>query len=161
MTTVLTNPFDEYKDTNKKTAAFVRDSMAGVMAIDADANRTPLKNYNVCDVAFVSGLWRIQRPLQHPITAVRDREFVLLNWLERHENNMFEYWNALNVGNNCYGKFVIPKTTVVVARYKTDTGIYWGYGDTIEQARAFLGIRLFDEYSDLIHSVACRGQLVK
>lgn len=31
------------------------------------------------------------------------------------------------------------------------------YGQTIEQARAFLGIKMYDEYQDLIHSAAFAG----
>ena len=45
-----------------------------------------------------------------------------------------------------------------VAKYTTDQGTYWSYGNTIEQARAFLGIKLYDEYMDLIHTHACKNQ---
>ena len=63
------------------------------------------------------------------------------------------------VGLNCYGRFIVGGPEVIVAKYDTDRGTYWSYGPTLEQARAFLGIKLYDEYMDLIHSVACKNKL--
>ena len=83
---------------------------------------------------------------------MRGKEFVLYDKLNRIENNKFEYYNAEIVANNCYGKYLFGTADYVVAKYDTDNGPLWSYGSTMEQARAFLGILLFDKHIDLIHS---------
>jgi len=76
---------------------------------------------------------------------------------------LFEYWTAKNVGYNCYGPFSLQGDgfDYIVAKYETDDGVYWGYGETIEKARAFLGLKLYDEYKHLINSVACKKKLAQ
>lgn len=111
----------------------------------------------------IAGVWRIQRNFPYKITHVRDKDFILLNKINRIENTLFEFWNAKSVGYNCYGPFVSKGDTYdyIVAKYETDNGTYWGYGHTLESARAFLGLKLYDEYKELINSVACRKKLAK
>lgn len=131
----------------------------GALAYSSDGKNRPLKDCDIRDVKYVSGMWRIQNKFEHPIQHVRDREFVLLEKINRTEKNMFEFYRARRVGQNCYGRFLVGGAEQIVAKYETDRQTYWSYGATIEQARAFLGIRLYDEYSDVIHSVACKNKL--
>lgn len=113
------------------------------------------------DVDLIAGLWRIQNKFNHKITRVRDKDVVLTNKLPHQESTNFEYWNAKLVGYNCYGPFILQgnKPDLIVARYDTDNGPLWGYGQTLESARAFLGLKLYDEYKDVIHSIACKNKL--
>lgn len=113
------------------------------------------------DVDLVGGLWRVQNKFNRKITRVRDKDVVLTNKLPHQESTNFEYWNAKLVGYNCYGPFILQgnKADLIVAKYDTDKGCLWGYGATIESARAFLGLKLYDEYKDVIHSIACQKKI--
>lgn len=145
----------------EKFRDYNRDRRAGVLAYKSDGTTVPLESVKLSNVEFVAGLWRVQNPFPHKIQEVRGTKFVLTERLPHIEKNLFEFYRASMVSENCYGPFITPGATHVVAKYITDHGAYWSYGNTIEQARAFLGIRLYDEYMDLIHSVACRNTLTR
>ena len=159
---MIRNKLSEHKTITEKERAYISASTKSntlVMAYTSDGAPIPLVNVDVSQVEFVSGTWCIQNTFPYKkIYQVRDREFVLCERLPRQENNHFEFHSALPVSWNCFGPFVIKdqRTQYVVAKYKTKQGTYWSYGRTIEEARAFLGIKLYDEYKDLIHSVACK-----
>ena len=115
------------------------------------------KKYKLIDlpferVDFIAGLWRVQRDFDEKIQIVRGKEFILLGKIDKQEKNLFEYYKAATVGNNCYGLYSNMDPDCVVAKYDTDNGPLWAYGATLEQARAFLGIALFDKHIDLIHA---------
>lgn len=131
----------------------------GALAHDSDGKTRPLQECDVHDVKFVAGLWRIQNKFNHPIQVVRGEEFVLMDKINRTEKNLFEFYNARMVGQNCYGRFLVGGGDLIVAKYETDNETFWAYGKTIEQARAFLGIRLYDKYQDLIHAAACKNKI--
>ena len=131
----------------------------GATAIDSDGKTRPLADCDINSVKYISGMWRVQNPFNYEIQVVRGEEFVLMEKLNRTEKNRFEFYRAQPIGKNCYGRFLVPKTTKIVAKYETDNHTYWSYGNSIEQARAFLGIRLYDEYQDLIHAHACKNKL--
>lgn len=139
----------------------------GAIARDADGNTRPLAQCRICDVRFVADLWRIQNKFEHKIQFVRDKEFVLLEKINRTESNLFEFWRARMVGRNCYGRYFVGGDNLaepsehdyVIAKYETDNKTFFAYGPTITEARAFLGIRLYDEYQELIHSVACKNKI--
>ena len=145
-----------------KIGAFCSD-VYKVKAVDEAGNQITLgeKGAEFENVDFVAGLWRIQTKFPHKITCVRDKDVVLMNKLPRQESTNFEYWQAKVVGYNCYGPFVLQGSTadLVVAKYDTDNGPLWGYGATIEAARAFLGLKLYDIYKDDIHRIACKNKL--
>ena len=104
------------------------------------------------DVEFIAGLWRVQNKNEYEITHVRDQDFILCDKLPHQERTKFDFYSAARpiwTG----GGLVKGDSIYVVARYETPRGIYWGYGNTIAEARAYLGIKLYDEYQDLIHSV--------
>ena len=160
------SPKDGHKLTLDEATAFfivefLKDMDNGCFAVDEKHKKIPLgeegaEHYNVDKVG---GKWCIQRSLPHKITHVRDRDFVLMKKLDRQENTLFEFYSAKLVGYNCYGAFVIENSGAdyIVAQYKTDKEIYWGYGKTIETARAYLGIKLYDEFKDVIHAIACKN----
>ena len=162
------SPKDGHKLTWDQATAFfittfLHDLNKGVYAVDKNLNKIKLgeegaDHYNVDKVA---GVWRIQNKFPHKITRVRDQDMVLTKKLNRVENNLFEFWGAKKVSYNCYGPFIIDdsKTDYVVARYETDQETYWGYGKTIEDARAYLGIKLYDEYKDVINAIACKNKM--
>lgn len=147
---------DVVLEEHSKELLYKMHCQRGAMAIDSVGAKRPLSECNINDVKLCAGLWRIQNKFEHNIQLVRGKEFVLLEKLNRTEKNKFEFYRAAVVGNNCYGRFLVPGNQGVVAKYETDKQTYWAYGPTIEQARAFLGIRLYDEYQDLIDSVVCR-----
>lgn len=134
-----------------------------VKAITVDGHEITLgeKGAKLEDVDFVAGLWRVQKKFPHKITRVRDKDVVLTNKLSHQESTNFEYWDAKLVGYNCYGPFVLQgkDANLIVAKYDTDDGCIWGYGSTIESARAFLGVKLYDTYKDIIHLIACKNKL--
>ncbi|MBQ8256244.1 MAG: hypothetical protein IJY99_04770 [Alphaproteobacteria bacterium] len=154
---MIQNKLSEYKTFTEKENAYYRactNSANHVMAYYPDGSKTPLSNIDVSRVEYIGGLWRVQVSFPYKIQHVRNRDFVLSERLPRQEKNHFEFYRAQMVGYNCYGPFLIPNASRIVAKYDTNRGTFWAYGDTIEQARAFLGIKLYEEYQDLIHSVS-------
>lgn len=149
------NKFAEYKTAKEKTNAYVRDCGAGALAYKSDNTTVPLRSVQMSNVEFVAGLWRVQDTFDRPIQRVRDIDVVLGEKLPHTERIPFEYYRAYRLGENCYGKYVSSRPDMIVAKYTTNDGTFWGYGPTIEAARAFLGIKLYDHYSDLIHAHAC------
>ena len=130
-----------------KIGAFCRD-VFHAKAITSTGRRILLgeKGAKLNNVDFVAGLWRVQRKFKHKIVRVRDVDMVLLNKIEHTESTNFEYWTAKLVGYNCYGPFTSsdPRPDYIVARCDTDKGVRWGYGKTLEEARAFLGLKIWD-----------------
>ena len=156
------NKLATHKTVAEKERAYniaISDGTHRAMAYSRDGTIAPLVNFPASDVEFIGGLWRVQTPFSHKIQNVRDKQFVLDTQLPHREKNHFEFYSAWLVSENCYGKFIVDGAKYIVAKYTTDNGTYWSYGTTIEQARAFLGIKLYDEYMDLIHAHACKNQL--
>lgn len=157
----MQNKHTEHKTISEKQRAYnaaVADSVKLVLAHTSSGKTLPLADVDVSRVEFVAGLWRVQDEFPYQIQMVRDLPFVLGARLPLNERNHFEFYHARRVCENCYGKYLVPGSEKIVAKYTTDKGTYWAYGDTVEQARAFLGIKLYDEYMELIHSVACKNQ---
>lgn len=154
------NPYDEYKNTRIKSSAWTRACRNGTMALDCNNKWHPVSDFDIGSLAFVAGVWRVQDKFPHEITRVRDQDMVLIKKLNRVENTLFEFWSAKVVGYNCYGPFIIDcsQTDYIVAKYDTDYGTRWGYGRTIEDARAYLGIKMYDEYKDVINAIACKNK---
>ncbi len=144
--------FDKVRDFN---AARSR----GDVAYFSNGNTVSLNAVSLHDVEFIGGLWRFQDKFPYKIQDVRGESFVLLERLPRIEKNHFEFYRAQRVSQNCYGYYLVGGPSQIVAKYATDQETYWAYGNSIEQARAFLGIKLYDEYMDLIHQHACKKRL--
>lgn len=142
---------------------FLHDMEKGVYAFDRNLNKIKLGDLGAehDKVDKIGGCWRIQNQFPYKITRIRDKDMVLMKKLNRVENTLFEFWEAKLVGYNCYGPFVFENNEVdyIVAKYETDNATYWGYGKTLESARAYLGIKIYDEYKDIIHAVACKNKM--
>lgn len=166
---MITNPLAEYYNEKKsksenvaaKRVAYNAALDSNAYAIDETFNKIPLgapgAEFN--DVELVGGVWRIQRAFDKKITNVRDRQFVLLDKLPHVERTLFEFYRASHIGINCYGPFCSGIADYIVAKYETDNGTYWSYGRSVEEARAFMGIKMYDEYMYLINSVARANSL--
>ena len=144
-----------------KRVAYNRALDDGVVAYVGFKQAVPLGSpgaeFN--DVEFISGLWRVQKKFSYKITQVRDRQFVLVKKLPRAEKNKFEYYTAAAAvwsGTGCSAD--VAKPGWIVAKYETPNGVFMAYGQTIEQARAFLAISIYDEYQYLIHDAAFEKQ---
>lgn len=159
-----TNPLDEYKHTREKAAALRKACDNNEYAVDSDGNKRLVKDLYHHDLekfAFVAGLWRIQDDFPYEITRVRGKDMVLTEKINHQEKTLFEFYRGKLLNYNCYGPFVINDNQhdYIVAKYVTDKETYWAYGETIEQARAFMGIKMYDEYKDVINVIACKKKL--
>ena len=138
-----------------KIATFCKDAYK-TKAVTANGRKITLgkRGAKLGNVDFVAGLWRVQKKFPYEITHVRDKDMVLIKKLDYNESTNFEYWTAKLVGYNCYGPFINQGTrdNFIVSRCITDKGEFWGYGTTIESARAFLGLKIWDELRDVIHA---------
>ncbi len=147
----------EILDMIKSTGNYRTDCKNQIGAYCEDGTRVLLNGVERTRVKFVAGLWRVQRQYarHYKIIDVRDKKFILGKKLDIHEKNLFEYYNAAVVNSNCYG--ILPaEFDYIVAKYDTKDGALMSYGTTVEQARAFLGIALFDKYNSAVHNVARR-----
>jgi hypothetical protein len=157
----IANPLSEFKTVADKRAAYNAAMDCREYAMDQDYNKILLGNSGAefNNVEFIGGIWRIQTKFDFEITPVRDRQFVLLSKLPHQERTLFEFYRASHVAFNCYGPFCSCVADYVVAKYETDNETYWSYGRSVEEARAFLGIKMYDEYMYLINSVARQNML--
>lgn len=153
---MLKNKLAVHKTTKEKLTSYQKSVANNELAYKSDGTSVPLATCRPGDVEFIGGLWRVQNNFPYKIQEVRGTEFVLHERMPNKEKNLFEFFRASQVCCNCYGYFMVPASNRIVAKYTTDNQTYWSYGNSIEQARAFLGIRLYDEHMDLIHSVACK-----
>ena len=80
-----------------------------IMAHRSDGTTIPLADVNISDVEFIAGLWRVQDSFPYKIQNVRDKSFVLHEKLDYQEKNLFEFYRASIVTQNCYGYFMSPK----------------------------------------------------
>ena len=162
----VTNTLAEYYDKNKtkseniaaKRLAYNRALDTNAYAVDSDLNKilvgSPGAEFN--DVELIGGMWRVQNKFGYKITCVRKKDFVITDKLPHTEHTNFEFYRAFSVCNNCYGRYIFSTPDYIVAKFETARGTYWAYGLTIDQARAYLGIKLCDEYQDIINAEICR-----
>ncbi len=150
-----------YTNVEEKRIAFELGVEDGMVAYTGFQKHIPLggpgAEFN--DVEYIAGLWRVQHKFPYEITNVRNRQFVLVKKLPHVEHTKFEFYSAAAAvwgGTGCSADVSHPDW--IVAKYETPHGTYMAYGQTIEQARAFLGIKMYDEYQDLIHAAAFAKQ---
>ena len=149
------NKFAAHKSVAEKNIAYHQAVADGAVAYKSDHTTVPLAEKSPAMVELVGGLWRVQDDFPYSVQEVRGVDFVLVEKLSHTEKTLFEFYKASMVGENCYGRY-LADSPYIVAKYTTNDGTFWGYGSSIEQARAFLGIKLYDEYKDLIHKHACQ-----
>ncbi len=152
---MINNKHSDFKTDAQKIAAYIRDKSNKtnpVVAYLSDGTTIPLRNLCVRSVEYSAGFWRVQNKFPYVIENVRNREFVIGEKLPHVEHTLFDFYMAYSVGENCYGKYIGKKPDYIVAKYPTSRGVYSAYGKTIEDARAYLGIKLYDEFQDVIHN---------
>lgn len=151
---MITNNLSDFKTDNQKIAAYIRDvkSKNIIYAYKSDGACVPLRGLHLRDVEHVGGLWRVQDKFPYEIENVRKKDFVIGKKLPHVERTLFDFYEAYLVCENCYGKYMATKPDYIVAKYVTNRGIFGAYGKTIEDARAYLGIKLYDEFQDIIHN---------
>lgn len=154
------NGLSSYNTLEEKKKAYAQSVKKGAVAYTEDGRQMPLLNFHIDKVDFVAGLWRVQRNFNSEIQEVRDQRFVLVKKLPHQEKNHFEFYSAVRVYENAYG-LQLSRIPEIVAKYETAQGTFWSYGQTIEQARAFLGIRLYDVYQEVIHKFANKAVKTK
>ncbi len=151
------NPLAPDMKMSEKYRAYLHDCDSAAMAQRADGTSVPLREVSVADVEFIGGMWRVQTRLAYRVDVIRKCPMVLGDKINLQEKNYFEFYRAaLPPQYNCYGPIGGLVFDKVVAKYTTDRGVFWAYGDSVADARAFLGIKLYDEYMDLIHNFACK-----
>lgn len=136
----------------QKLLQYIEDCTAGVMAHCADGKAIPLDSIHYDKVEYISGAWRVQRCFPYYIQTVRNREFVLGDRLSAEELKQFEikffkYYRAALVTEGAYGYFKTDYDYIVA-----NCGKYWSYGTGVTQARAFLAVKVLDEYTKNIYS---------
>lgn len=140
-----------------KESRYERSCANNELAYRSDGMTISLRALSSSQVEYIAGLWRVQKPFPYTVQDVRGNPFVLLEKLPHTEKTLFEFYKASLVGENCYGRYLV-NAPYIVAKYSIDDGDFYGYGTSIEHARAFLGVKLYDEYKHLIHKHACKGQ---
>ena len=152
---MITNSFSDFKTDAEKIEAYNRDiSIPGPYTVCAhreDKLPIPLKSVPLSKLEHVAGLWRVQNEFPYEIEIVRKKAFVIGDKLPHAERTHFEFYKAYSVNENCYDKYIGEKPDYIVAKYPTNRGVYSAYGRTIEDVRAYLGIKLYDEFQDVIH----------
>ena len=162
----ITNPMNSPKEKKdgmytayttgaEKRALYNRAVENGAVAYTGFKQSVPLGSPGAefDDVEFIAGLWRVQNKFPYEITNVREKDFVLVAKLPHHERTNFEYYSAAAVIWGGMGASAdVNRPDWIVAKYETPHGVCWSYGRTIEEARAFMGIKLCDEFQDLFHT---------
>ena len=103
-----------------KVGDFQAARARGEKAYYSNGDIVSLEVVGLHDVEFIGGLWRVQDKFPHKIQMVRDVPFVLGERIPRNERNLFEFYRARRVCENCYGKFLAPGPEKIVAKYTTD-----------------------------------------
>lgn len=144
-----------------KMAVFSADEVKGVKAVAENGRNITLgkSSAKLENVERINGIWHIQNKFPYEITLVRKKDMVLLQKLDREEHTGFEFYTAKHVGYNCFGPFVSKEKgyDYIVAKCNTDRGPFWGYGRTMDDARAYLCLKLYDECQDAILGILCKN----
>ncbi len=153
------NPVPEGEARITKGIIFSVDEQNGVKAVAENRSAITLgkSGAKLEQVDRINGVWHIQNKFPYEITVVRKRDMVLLKKLDREEHTGFEFYTAKHVGYNCFGPFVSNGNgyDYIVAKCNTDRGPFWGYGKTMDDARAYLCLKLYDECQDVILAMLC------
>lgn len=120
------------------------------MAVDENLNTIPLQNLKYNQVEYIAGFWRVQKPHTYNIQTVRDKVMIIFEKLDHKESTDFNFYRAAEFTWNCYQ--ILPGQSYVAAELFGQ----WGYGRSIEDARAFLGIKLYAKHQKLIHAIENR-----
>lgn len=131
-------------------AAYCKAVQNNEFAVDQDLSKIPLQNLKYNQVEFIAGFWRVQKPHNYKIQTVRDKVMIIHEKMDHKESTDFTFYRASEFTWNCYQ--ILPTTKYIAAELFGE----WGYGKTIEDARAFLGIKMYTKHQKLIHEMERR-----
>lgn len=145
----LPNPMEEFKTQEEKKRAYDLACKNNEFAYDCNLKKIPLKKLSLLQVAYVGGAWRVQKEFPYKITNVRKKQMILLEKLpmptQWDKEEEIVYYKAAELCCNCYGFYIFDFSHYIVAKRETkNKGVLWGYGKTIESARAFLMLKEVD-----------------
>jgi hypothetical protein len=127
------NPASKLTETEKVKKFNADKADKDVYAYCGDGSKVLLGQLGLEEVDFIAGFWRVQNVFTEKIVNVNGKEFVLCEKLA-NSGDFITFYNAKMVGVNAYGKFTFSKATHKIA----NSGLFWGYGESADQARAFL-----------------------
>ena len=160
---MIRNSLSDFKSDTQKLTAFLRDrgkKSETIFAYKSDGSRVPLRDLCIKKVEHVGGAWRIQEEFPYEIENVRKKDFVIGNKFPHTERTGFVFYEAYSVSENCYGKYRVSQPDYIVAKMETVRGTFSAYGKTIADVRAYLGIKLWDAFPDVIRN-AINSQKLK
>ncbi len=158
MLTHYKNPLRTHQNHADKTAAFVTDRRSGGVAYQDDQNTVPLTDVRFDQVEYIGGRWCVQTNAVYDVYEICGNTFIMGGPINFADKNRFEYYKIAKIPTfSCFGPATGPVFNMIAAKCVTDHGKYWGYGNDIATARAFLCGHLFDEYADLFHAAAFRN----
>ena len=160
----IMNPLSEFKTVAEKRAAYNRalDNHENVLVSFGSTIPLGGEGAKFNDIEHVGGLWRKQCAFEHDTIIVQDKEFVLLNKLERQEHTGFEFYNAASVTWNAMGKQCAFRPSYIIAKRETNRGVFYAYGcyitegkNALSKARSHLACKLFDVFQDVFEAEMC------
>ncbi len=150
-----------YSTVAEKRAIFNREVDNGTKALLVGGQETiplgaPGAGFN--DVEYVAGLWRVQNKVHYDTINVQERDFTLLDRLNRTEHTNFEYYSAAQVGWTGWGCACDNNPGYIIGKYETGRGTFYAYGcqwadgpkKALATARAHLAGQVYLAYKDLI-----------
>ena len=147
-----------HRDIMLSSADFNESCKNGVYAYSYDDMRMPLRDVDLDKyiVKYIAGLWRMRtRPTKsYTITTVYDKKFVLGPEIPVSERDdfKFKYYYAAMERYDMFG-VLEPKFNWYVAKCYTRHGRMMRYGQTREEARAFLRGAIMDRFAPNIASI--------
>lgn len=140
------------RDMLESTGVYETDITKGVYAYSYNDERIPLTAVDLKNhlVKFIAGLWRFRdKPTKnYNVVKVHDRNLILgekLDIQERDDFN-FEYYTASAAKYDIFG-VLVPNFNLYVAKCYTKKGVMLRYGETREDARAFLRGAIMDVFA--------------
>ena len=147
-----------YRDMILSSEDYDASCKNGVYAYSYDEGRMLLSSIDLDKyvIKYIAGLWRVRKKntKKYPITTVYDKRFVLgpeIKVNERDDFNFKYYYAALEK----YDLFGVldPEFNWYVAKCNTKRGKMMRYGQTREEARAFLRGAIMDVFGPNIASI--------
>lgn len=161
----IVNPLSEFKTVAEKRTAYNNALDTNAKVLVKFNEFVPLGSIGAGfnDVEYVAGIWRKQNKFSYDTIKLQDdKEFVLLNKLNRQEHTGFDFYNADAVCWNGMGRYCEFIPSYVLATRNTTRGVFYAYGSVlsegvsaaISRARAHLTCKLFDGFQDVFENAA-------
>ena len=161
-----------YTNIEEKRIAFELSVEDGMNAYTGSGECIPLggPGAELNDVEYIAGLWVVQNKKLFDSVNVQERDFVLLDRLDRKEHTHFEFYSAASVNLGRYGLACSLKDKdYIVSKYETGRGTFYAYGcqlldgkpKALATARAQLAEQVYIAYKDLIIADTSRAQKTK